>query len=805
MVEDYQSSPLLGEFTIEQALAILLSKTPLTYKFIDTSNSIIIESTDSRVVPKSGNLTLNKTPASEIEELLIVSARHHEELLQDVPISISVFHGKELEDAGIQNLIQLAPHAANVVMEATRGTHSTLAAYIRGIGQSDPLPGLEPGVGIYIDDVYLDRPQGAVLEIYNVERIEILRGPQGTLYGRNTIGGAIKYITKHIENEPSVNIKTAIGNYRQTDIIVTGSTPVANDLFRIGGTIASLQRNGFGKNIFTGKEHYDKNIIAGRASLELTPNDNAFIRIAMDHVNDNSNPKPGYRNTPSQVSTNSNGEFYQPLDNVFNSRAGATTMGHPIDKYTQTMSGASLSLKYNIHDALTLHANAAFRKSNLESPLDVDGLPVSSADIFIVYDNNQKSIESKLVYTGNNYSGVFGLYYLDAEAKEASDSVSELVDFTGIFDGVTQPGGVEFTSNQITTSSWAVFFDTNLALSNTIELSLGARYTSENKKIKYLHAAYVGVLASPYFSSDTKALFFAPFDNNREDSEFTPRLSISWKPDNHHLYASYAQGFKAGGFNPRGIFIDKEEQDGFGAEKIDTYEIGLKSMHFDERLSSNLAFFYSDYSNIQIYGSRLVDIDNDGENDGIRASFTSGGEARILGLEYDLTTHLSDSLDIQLTLGLLNTKFTKHIVAQEITINNRLDLKNVDIADERVFENAPKTSLSLALTYTLPIWAEQITIIGSGQYSGASHQLDIVAKEFDQAGYTLFNCSMIWESNSHNWKIGLYALNLSDKRYITASFNLPDSGNVGTTKGEGSSSAFYGNPRTITATVNYIF
>jgi iron complex outermembrane recepter protein len=127
---------------------------------------------------------------------MVVTARRREESLQDVPAAVTAFSERELQRSGVEDIVALGARVPNVTLEVSRGTNTTLTPFIRGVGQQDPVAGFEQGVGIYIDDVYLNRPQGAVLQIYEIERVEVLRGPQGTLYGRNTIGGAVKYVTR---------------------------------------------------------------------------------------------------------------------------------------------------------------------------------------------------------------------------------------------------------------------------------------------------------------------------------------------------------------------------------------------------------------------------------------------------------------------------------------------------------------------------------------------------------------------------------------------------------------------------------
>ncbi|MCC7394874.1 MAG: TonB-dependent receptor, partial [Sphingomonadaceae bacterium] len=162
------------------------------------------------------------TPEGDI----IVTARRREESLIDVPIAVSAFSGEQLEQRGAIDITDIGNLAPNTTLETSRATNSTLSAFIRGIGQQDPVSGFEQGVGIYLDDVYLNRPQAAVLDIYDVERIEVLRGPQGTLYGRNTIGGAVKYVTRSLPQVPVLRLRGTYGSYDQADGIITASAPI---------------------------------------------------------------------------------------------------------------------------------------------------------------------------------------------------------------------------------------------------------------------------------------------------------------------------------------------------------------------------------------------------------------------------------------------------------------------------------------------------------------------------------------------------------------------------------------------------
>ena len=172
--------------------------------------------------------------AEAVDTEIVVTARRRNERLLDVPVAVTAYSGEQLERQGALDITDISDTTPNVTLETSRGTNTTLTAFIRGVGQQDPVAGYEAGIGLYLDDVYLNRPQAAVLDIYDVERIEVLRGPQGTLYGRNTIGGAIKYVTRRLADEPAFKARANLGTYQQADLILTASTPCRQEFGSAG-------------------------------------------------------------------------------------------------------------------------------------------------------------------------------------------------------------------------------------------------------------------------------------------------------------------------------------------------------------------------------------------------------------------------------------------------------------------------------------------------------------------------------------------------------------------------------------------
>src|SRR3954469_9411541 len=221
--------------------AVLFGSVAATALF--TTPAVAQDSPAASPAPSS-NVQTQMQAATGSDQEIVVTARRRNELLLNVPVAVPAYSGEQLNRQGAPDITDVADATPNVTLEVSRGTNSTLSPFIRGIGQQDPVAGFEQGVGLYLDDVYLNRPQAAVLDIYDVDRIEVLRGPQGTLYGRNTIGGAIKYVTRRIATDgPHLSARVDAGTHGQLDGIVSASTPLTETV-RIGVAAARLSNTG---------------------------------------------------------------------------------------------------------------------------------------------------------------------------------------------------------------------------------------------------------------------------------------------------------------------------------------------------------------------------------------------------------------------------------------------------------------------------------------------------------------------------------------------------------------------------------
>ena len=725
---------------------------------------------------------LAQSPGLSLEEV-VVTARRRSENLQDVPIAVTAISGLELRMRGASDITELAQSIPSVTLEPSRATNTTLTAFIRGIGQQDPLAGFEQGVALYLDDVYLARPQGALLDLYNVERIEVLRGPQGTLYGRNAVGGAIKYVTRRLSDELEGSVRASYGDYDQVDLVGSVSVPVS-DTFRVGATVASFDRDGFGKNLFTGGEQYDKDIFGYRLSAEFEPTENLLIRASYDNTQDDSSPVAGYRPFPGALSG-------QPvLNNVRDTTAGAsvlpTTAGINGNNEVQS-EGWSLSIDYQLNDQITLRSITSQREDYTESVIDFDGLAVPDFDAPVIYDNEQMSQEFQLLFNSDRWNAVLGYYYLDVEAANDFDVVL----------GQLAPGGITaYTGGTVKTEAWSAFADVTYNLTPQLSVSVGGRYTEDQRDADIFRGNYLGT-GSPFLGNDSAILLAATsdFEASRTFYDFSPRVNISYLVnDDMTVYAGYSQGWKAGSFDPRGAnFATPEVERGFDAEELDSFELGLKTTWLEGRAITNIALFYSEYSDMQIPGSVGADSDGDGVNDTFVGTVTNAAESTISGLEIEGNVLLTDNFSLQFSASLLDTSIDEWLV------------NGIDVSDQRAIQNTPEEMAFIGATYSTPLRDGELRLMANWSYKGDITQFELPTPVIDQEAYDLINASLVWTSMDAAWMLGLHGKNLTDEDVKTAGYCFGAGGCPSTLGLENNTTVFYAPPRTWTATVEYRF
>jgi iron complex outermembrane recepter protein len=706
---------------------------------------------------------------SVVEEL-VVTARRREESLKDVPVAVTAVTGERLEATGAADITTLQQSTPNLTVQVARGSNSTLISFIRGVGQQDPLWGFEPGVGLYVDDVYIARPQGAVLDIFDIERMEVLRGPQGTLYGRNTIGGAIKYVTAKIDGEPEMRFKGQLGSYNQRDFIGSAKGMVS-DTLGVGLTWASFDRDGYGTNLTTGAEHYNKDVAAARATVEFSPTPDLFFRLAGDIVTDRSNPRHGHREVAAFNVTNQPIPGGEVLPDVYDTRAGAG------DKNRVESRGVSLLGEWSASDSLTFKSISAYRAGETAGEIDFDTLPAPYLDIPARYSDHQFTQELQLLYSGDRVQAVGGLFYLNATAAGAFDTV------------LSQAALTIATAGHVDTESWSAFADVSFDLTEALTLSVGGRYTRDEKTGVVYRQNFTGI-RSPLFGNPlaVPGLVRSDFTSTDSYEKFTPRVSVSYDLNSELTgYASYSQGFKSGGFDMRAdAILTPTSRDGYAPETVDSYEAGLKGYFFDRRLSLNTAVFYAQYQDQQVTLQTPVGAS-------IASQVLNVGESHMSGAEVEGVAYLTPDLSANFALGYIKAEFDEYRALNPLT--GRVE----DFADSRVFQNTPEWTGAFSLTYQRDLGGKgKISFIPSASYRSSFSMFEIPS-QLDQGAYWLYDASLVWTSESERYRVGLHGKNLGDETYRIGGYNFPGG------LFANSVTAYYGPPQTVTLSLEAKF
>lgn len=699
-----------------------------------------------------------------------VTARKREETLQEVPVAVTAFTPEALDRLAVDDLGDLDAQVPNLTVYAARGSSSTITAYIRGIGQSDPLWGVDPGVGIYMDDVYIARPQGALLDVFDVERIEVLRGPQGTLYGKNTIGGAIKYVSRGLSREFDGFASVTVGNYDQLDVKAAVGGPLGSESLRGRIAVASLNRDGFGENVRTGQDVSDKEILAFRGQLGAWIGDDVDIQFAFDWMDDQSGVRGARMLAPNRFAPTQ-----APMDDRYDVRNGMPNVNDT------TMKGASATVNWRASEDWVFKYVLAKRESDTETNIDFDTLPNIIADVKAFYADEQVSHELQANYdAGGRARGVMGVYAFDGEAGG-----QVLNNFFNLSFGDTQ--------GTVYTESVAVYADWTFDLTERLTLDVGARYTDEKKRARVLNRCYSDATFSQLAvrcAANNPTPIAANFDKRIDFQNLSPKVSLDWQAtDGIMLYALATRGFKSGGYNIRAqATAVPRSAEPFDDEVVDSYEVGSKMAFLDDTLFLNLAYFHNRYKDIQLSVFTAYDSNGDGTNDAFFGDFTNAGAGTVRGFEVEYQWLPTEHWLLTGNLAWLDAEYDEFMYA------------GVNIADEQEFTNAPKFSGAVNLEYR--------TDIGAGNLAarvGYSYQDDVVAtteivrtgaRPITQDAYGLVNAGVTWRSGGP-WSVTVQGTNLTDKEYRTTGYNLQSALGVLT--------GFYGPPRQYAVTVRYDF
>lgn len=722
-------------------------------------------------------------------ERIEVTARRTTENLQEVPVAVTSVSGAEILERGISNILEIAQFSPNTTLQTSRATNSTITAFIRGVGQEDPLWGYEPGVGIYIDDIYVARPQGAVLDILNVERIEVLRGPQGTLYGKNTIGGAVKYVTRRMSGDREFSVSGTVGSYNQRDLKVTGEMPLIENTLYFGFGYANLQRDGYGSFLTSDlpnqdRENYNKDVQAMRATLEWYPSDTTFVRLAWDKTDDESNSKGGYRLLPSLLTD-------APVpDSFYDSYTSL-----PTENKVET-EGLSLLIEQEINEEWQFRSITANRENYSPVNIDFDNTSLRIFDVPAIYDDKWFTQEFQLNYSSDNLSFVSGLYYYDADSCGTFDAILEVLGQAAF----GTPGLTREVSGCSNSKSQAIYGQGSYQLNDQWSFTAGLRYTRDEKEALvrnglifdtvYPESGWIpGYVRGPEVGTPVV------LDDSQTWNKVTPRLGAEYRYSADTMfYASFGQGFKSGTFNPRA----ETAEPAANPEDVYSYEVGVKS-DITDRLRVNATVFMLDHENRQ-YVSVIPD-----PNDAtvLNQRLANVGESDATGLELEFTWIATNDLTIYGNVGLIDASFN-NVLSFDAQGNQ------IDITDQFVITNTPDTTANIGFSYDLRVANGDLVINGNYSYR-SSYGLTELNNLLTQDAYGVLNLGVNWYSGSGKWRVGVHGKNLTNEKFLVGNyaFLTPDANNPGEflpgLGGDTTLIGYYGDPRTVSLTVGYRF
>ena len=719
-------------------------------------------------------------------ERIEITARKSVESLQEVPVAVTSISADEMAEKGIEVITEIQQFSPNTTLQRSRGTNSTITAFIRGVGQQDPLWGYEAGVGIYIDDVYMARPQGAVLDLLDVERVEVLRGPQGTLYGKNTIGGAIKYVTKEMSGDTELRVQGTVGDYNQRDVKITGQIPLIDEKLYFGFGVASLQRDGFGEFLQSDlpnqdKENYNKDVTASRFTLEYHPTENLFLRFNYDKTQDDSNSKGGYRLLPSILTD-------APVpDSVYDSYTSLPTWNEV------ELEGLSFTANWEMSDTTSLKYVYSDRESYSPTNIDFDNTSLRIFDVPAIYDDEQTSHELQLNHFGDNYKVVSGLYYYDGESCGQFEAILEVLGNAIGFPGLTRE-----VSGCNNSTSTAVYAQVSYDLSDQWSVTAGARYTSDEKSANVNNGLIFDTVYPesgwiPGYVRPEGDLVPEVLNDKKDWSKFTPRIGVEYQHSSDlMLFASYSQGFKSGTFNPRA----QTAEPAVNPEEVDSFEIGMKSEWLDNRLRANITLFSLEHKDRQyisvLPGESAADLNQ---------RLGNIGTSDATGIEAELTYLATDNLMLTASIGTIDSEFKE-------VIDYDADGNPFDKSDTFTISNTPDYTMNLGANYTLESSVGDF-IFNASYYYRDDYVLFEENSLLTQEGYGIVNLGINWYGTEGNWSAGLHVKNLTDEEYMVGGYQFvapqDDGSYLPGLGGDNTLIGYFGDPRTISLTVGYQF
>ena len=660
---------------------------------------------------------------------IVVTAQKRASSVQNTPLAITAVGGADLRARQISSIENLAPQLPNVNFGKNVG-FARIA--IRGVGLDTTVIGQEGRVAYHSDGIYVSRPTAAIATFFDVNRVEVVRGPQGTLYGRNATAGAINVITNDPEQTFGGYGKLTVGNYGlvQTDGAVTGGL---GDTLSARIAFQTTDRGGYGRNLALGQDIDNEHSYAVRGKIKFVPSSTFNLVLSADYSREKDHAFVYHylgAGSPGVV----------PLGQLL----GGTVPANPRDSNSDVPQynfrrfyGFGAVANLNLGFA-TLTSVTGYRHSYTDYRTDADGTSAVTSTFHIEERAKQFSQELRLAGDISRLKYLIGGYYF-SEDIFGSNSFLPLRRPAPPY-GFAQ--GIDFRGNSTTRAS-AVFGQLDYELLDGLTVSAGARYSHEKKGIDHIG---VQDLATPYNPAVPLVYTQAQIASQTENS-FTPRASIQYKITRDILlYATYAKGFKSGGFNNNAFTAPLK------AEKITDYEGGIKAEFLDHKLRTNLAAFYYDYTNLQL--QQVV---------GVVAIPVNAGRAVVKGIEAEIAVRPVPNLELTGNFSRLDSKIKDFTTVDSA----RAALGVIDIEGNRL-PQAPRFTANLAAAYTVDTSVGAVTLRGEAAGTSRVYFSFFNRPDVSQAGYWKYNAFLTYKSDRNGLSASLFVRNIANKRTVSS-------------------------------------
>lgn len=675
----------------------------------------------SIVTAATGAAAQEKAHEEPIGDSIIVTATKREQPLLDVPISITAFGAAQIEQLRPDNLEDLSYFVPNMYLPPANESQSqyiTIRGLDSGVARSSGR-----SVGIYIDGVYASADNLANMPVSDIARIEILKGPQGTLFGRDTIGGAINVTTRKPDSDFGGFAQVEVGNYGRRVISGGMDIPLVADTLALRVSARKLDTSGYIENEFNGEKTDGKDQFSGRAQLYFTPNEQFDARLVYTHSSRDDHPTTG---------ENQRGTYSDDIPYLVNINQRET--------FEQDTDSVSLSMNYEFKSGHTLTSITGWSKNSDSSIVDRDLTPDAISTQSIEYEVEDISQEIRLTSPNSDrFDYLLGVYYLHSDTENR--------DLYPLFGAAwlanigyppLLPDVVDGQQRDFTTKSFAAFAHGNFYFNDKFSVFGGVRYTIDKKDITY--SAFGEIFGAFGFTANN-------LKSKTKDDPIAWTAGLRFKPiESLSTYASVSRGYRSA--SVKDDFITAADlllPDGFATrpEFVTSYEVGAKFLSDDGKLSANLALFYMDYSDIQVSVSLppLLFV----------RQLVNAAEAHIEGVEADFSAALTPSLRLSGSAGYLLTRY------DEFMPDPSTDLSGSG------FGNAPKWTANVALDYEQPIegvgdgllHVDYALVTGPGAFV-SNPAFDVVS------GYSMLNAFAGLAFGDDRWRVTVWGKNLLD-------------------------------------------